>query len=198
MSFDSCESSFLSKCWGTGCKRRYQQNIDIVSDPALKLTFDPPTVQHYRTNIIEMTLHVDSQIDSNRVGVRWYYPTALFRLEGQERDVINVVKGQRTTITKKFIPKDVLPQSIVNRRVNLAVEVNGFVAGQNYLSSAEVNFVTTPDLVITPELDSYKQEKNSAFIKTGSTIAAGVILFGIAGFFAARQLKSYLETDEVV
>ena len=176
----------------------YQQNIDIVSDPALKLTFDPPLIQHYNTNIFEMTLHVDSQIDSNRVGVRWYYPNELYRVEGTDRDVISVVKGQRTTITKEFIPKEIIPPSLINRRVNLAVEVNGFVAGQNYLSSAEVNFLTTPDLIITPELDSYKKEKTSTYIKTGSTITAGVILFGLAAFFAGRQLKHYLETDEVV
>lgn len=179
-------------------EQNYDQNVPIVSNPALKLQIDPPTHQSYPSGKFTLTLTVDSLIDSNRVGIKWFYPSNLFNISGEERDVITVVKGQKTTITKEFTPKEILPPSIVNRGVNIAVEVNGFVAGENYLSSADIDLVFTPDMVIVPTLESYTREKTLTIIRIGAIRIGIVLLFGVAAFFLGKQLKDYLNTDEIV
>lgn len=189
---------FYDVVYAQETEQNYDQNVPIVSNPALKLQFDPPTHQSYPSGKFVLTLTVDSLIDSNRVGVKWFYPANLLSITGEERDIITVVKGQKTMITKEFTPREVLPPSVVNRKVNIAVEVNGFVAGENYLSSADLDLVFTPDMVIVPTLESYTREKTITLIQLWG-IRIGIVMFvGLAVFFLVKQLKDYLNTDEVV
>lgn len=179
-------------------EQNYDQNVPIVSNPALKLQLDPPSHQSYPSKKFILTLTVDSLIDSNRVGVKWFFPNNLLTINGSERDVITVVKGQKTTITKEFTPRETLPPSIVDRRVNIAVEVNGFVAGENYISSTDVDIVFTPDMVVTPTLESYTREKVMATVRNWGIGVSIVLFVGLAVFFLVKNLKDYLNTNEVV
>lgn len=179
-------------------EQNYDQNVPIVSNPALKLQLNPPSHQSYPSRKFILTLTVDSLIDSNRVGVKWFFPNSLLTINGSERDVITVVKGQKTTITKEFTPRETLPPSIVDRRVNIAVEVNGFVAGENYISSTDVDIVFTPDMVVIPTLESYTREKVMATVRNWGIGVSIVLFVGLAVFFLVKNLKDYLNTDEVV
>lgn len=179
-------------------EENYQQDVNITSNPGLKLTLSPPTEQEYPSKKIKVTLSVDSLIDSSKVGVKWFYTSNLLDISGEERDVITVVKGQRTTITKEFTPKSNLRKSVVNRRVEIAVEVNGFVAGENYLSSAEIPVLFTPDMVITPTLESYTKQKNMYIFRTWAIRGGIVALFLLSILFVVKQLRAYLNTNEVV
>lgn len=179
-------------------EQNYDQNVPIVSNPALKLRLDPPSHQSYPSKNFILTLTVDSLIDSNRVGVKWFFPNSLLTINGSERDVITVVKGQKTTITKEFTPRETLPPSIVDRRVNIAVEVNGFVAGENYISSTDVDIVFTPDMVVTPTLESYTREKVIATVRNWGVGVSITLFVGLAVFVLVKNLKDYLNTDEVV
>ena len=189
---------FYETVYAQNDQEDYNQEIEIVTDPALKLQLDKPIDQEYPSKSFDLVLTVDSLIDSNRVGVKWFYNDKLLDISGAERDIINVVKGQKTILRKTFTPKEVLPPSKVNRRVEIAIEVNGFVAGENYLSSAETVVVFTPEMVITPTLDSYSRAKTINTIRVWGLWAGAIILFGIAIFFLFRQFKEYLNTDEVV
>lgn len=176
----------------------YNQEIKIVTNPALKLQLEKPTEQAYPSKSFDIVLTVDSLIDSNRVGVKWFYNDRLLNITAPERDVISVVKGQKTVLRKTFTPEEILPPSVVNRRVEIAVEVNGFVAGENYLSSAETSLLFTPDMVITPTLDNYTRAKTMNTLRVWGTWIGAIILLGIAIFFVFRQFREYLNTDEVV
>ncbi|MCA9380326.1 hypothetical protein KC675_04065 [Candidatus Dojkabacteria bacterium] len=179
-------------------EQEYNQEVKIVSNPALKLQLEKPTDQEYPSKSFDIILTVDSLIDSNRVGVTWFYNDRLLNITGPERDIVSVVKGEKTTLRKTFTPEVVLPPSLVNRRVEIAVEVNGFVAGENYLSSAETVVLFTPDMVITPTLDSYSRAKTMNTIRVWGLWSGAVILLGIAIFFVYRQFREYLNTDEIV
>lgn len=179
-------------------EQEYNQEVKIVSNPALKLQLVNPTDQEYPSKSFDIILTVDSLIDSNRVGVTWFYNDRLLNIAGPERDIVSVVKGEKTILRKTFTPEVVLPPSLVNRRVEIAVEVNGFVAGENYLSSAETVVLFTPDMVITPTLDSYSRAKTMNTIRVWGLWSGAVILMGIAIFFVYRQFREYLNTNEVV
>lgn len=176
----------------------YDQHVPIVSDPALKLKLDPPTYQSYPSKKITLTLEIDSSIDSNRVGVKWFYPVTLFEIEGSDRDVVSVTKGNKTTITKAFIPRKSLPIATSNRNVNFATEVNAFLAGENYLSSTDLKVVFTPDMIVSPTLSSYVQERNILIFKVWSTRIGIVLFFGLAVVFVVKQFRDYLNIDDVV
>ncbi len=179
-------------------EQEYNQEVKIVTNPALKLQLDLPTDQEYPSKSFDIVLTVDSLIDSNRVGVKWFYNERLLNIAEPERDIISVVKGQKTTLRKTFTPEVILPPSTVNRRVEIAVEVNGFVAGENYISSNKTELVFTPDMVITPTLDSYTRAKTISTIRVWSLWTGAIILLGLAIFFVIRQFREYLNHDEVV
>jgi hypothetical protein len=189
---------FYDKVYAQTEEQEYNQEVKIVSNPALKLQLVNPTDQEYPSKSFDIILTVDSLIDSNRVGVTWFYNDRLLNITGPERDIVSVVKGEKTTLRKTFTPEVVLPPSLVNRRVEIAVEVNGFVAGENYLSSAETVVLFTPDMVITPTLDSYSRAKTMNTIRVWGLWSGAVILMGIAIFFVYRQFREYLNTNEVV
>lgn len=179
-------------------EQEYNQEVTIVTNPALKLQIEKPTEQEYPSKSFDIVLTVDSLIDSNRVGVKWFYNERLLNITGPERDIISVVKGQKTTLRKTFTPEAVLPPSLVNRSVEIAVEVNGFVAGENYLSSAETVILFTPDMVITPTLENYSRAKTFSTMRVWGLWSGAVILLGLALFFVIRQFRNYLNTEEVV
>jgi hypothetical protein len=189
---------FYDNVYAQTNEQEYNQDVNIVTNPALKLQLTKPTDQEFPSKSFDIVLTVDSLIDSNRVGVKWFYNDRLLNLALPERDVISVVKGQKTTLRKTFTPKEVLPASAVNRRVEIAVEVNGFVAGENYISSAETELLFTPEMVITPALDSYTRDKTMNTIRVAGLWTSAIIIFGIAIFFVIRQFREYLNTDEVV
>ena len=144
-----------------------------------------------------MSLEIDSLIDSNRIGVEWRFPEQLLDVKAPEKDVVSVVQGQKTSLVKEFTPKARLPVSIVNRRVEIAVVVNGFVAGENYLSSEKIVINFTPDMVIQPELSNYSSEKKVSTIKTVTLGFLALVIFVAALIFAVKQLRSYLNTNDV-
>ncbi|HRP37048.1 MAG TPA: hypothetical protein PLS50_04515 [Candidatus Dojkabacteria bacterium] len=179
-------------------EQEYNQEVKIVTNPALKLQLVLPTDQEYPSKSFDIVLTVDSLIDSNRVGVKWFYNERLLNIAEPERDIISVVKGQKTTLRKTFTPEVILPPSTVNRRVEIAVEVNGFVAGENYISSNKTELVFTPEMVITPTLESYTRAKTFYTIRVWGLWTGAVILLGLAIFFVIRQFREYLNHDEVV
>lgn len=191
---------FYDFVYAQDAEQNYDQNVPIVSNPALKLDLKYPEVQEYPSKNFRVTLTVDSLIDSNRVGVKWFYPSNLMTITGEERDIISVVSGEKTTITKEFTPRseESLPKSVINRRVTLAVEVNGFVAGENYLSSSEVDVIFTPDMEITPTLESYSSDRRTTLLRVWSIRIGIVLAFGTAIVYAVKQLRDYLNTNEVV
>lgn len=189
---------FYDTVYAQDDEQEYNQEVTIVTNPALKLQLEKPTEQEYPSKSFDIVLTVDSLIDSNRVGVTWFYNERLLNISGPERDIISVVKGQKTTLRKTFTPEVVLPPSLVNRSVEIAVEVNGFVAGENYLSSAETDILFSPDMVITPTLDSYTRAKTISTIRVWSLWSGAAILLGLAIFFLIRQFRNYLNTEEVV
>lgn len=189
---------FYDTVYAQNDEQEYNQEVKIVTNPALKLQLEKPTDQEYPSKSFDIVLTVDSLIDSNRVGVKWFYNDRLLNITGPERDIISVVNGEKTTLRKTFTPEVVLPPSLVNRRVEIAVEVNGFVAGENYLSSSEIVLLFTPDMVITPTLDSYTRSKTMNTIRVWGLWSGAIIILGIAIFFVYRQFKEYLNTNEVV
>ena len=189
---------FYDTVYAQDDEQEYNQEVTIVTNPALKLQLEKPTEQEYPSKSFDIILTVDSLIDSNTVGVTWFYNERLLNISGPERDIISVVKGQKTTLRKTFTPEVVLPPSLVNRSVEIAVEVNGFVAGENYLSSAETDILFSPDMVITPTLDSYTRAKTISTIRVWSLWSGAAILLGLAIFFLIRQFRNYLNTEEVV
>lgn len=177
--------------------QQYNQDVPITSDPGLKLVLSQPLEQDYKTRTFKLSLEIDSLIDSNRIGVEWRFPVQLLDIAVPEKDVVSVVKGQKTMITKEFTPKAVLPVSVVNRKVEIAVIVNGFVAGESYLSSEKINITFSPDMVIQPELKNYASEKRSTIIRNIFVVITSIVVFGLAIFFVVRQVRAYLNTNEV-
>jgi hypothetical protein len=177
--------------------QQYNQDVPITSDPGLKLVLSQPLEQDYKTRTFKLSLEIDSLIDSNRIGVEWRFPQQLLDIAVPEKDVVSVVKGQKTLITKEFTPKAVLPVSVVNRKVEIAVIVNGFVAGESYLSSEKINVTFTPDMVIQPELKNYANEKRSTTMRNIFVVITSIVVFGLAIFFVVRQVRAYLNTNDV-
>lgn len=173
------------------------EQINIISDPALKLDLRKPTEQDFPSKEFEVTLLVDSLIDSNRVGVDWIYDKTLFTVEGGDSDVVTVVNGNQTTITKKFIPKPNPPVSIVNRKTNIGVRVNGFVAGENYISTAQIDMTLSPEMVILPVLENYQRADTLNTVKNITIIVLLVLAVVVGGFFGIRKFIKYLNTPDV-
>lgn len=177
--------------------QQYNQDVPITSDPGLKLVLSQPLEQDFKTKTFKLSLEIDSLIDSNRIGVEWRFPEQLLDVAVPAKDVVSVVKGQKTTITKEFTPKAVLPVSVVNRKVEIAVIVNGFVAGESYLSSEKINITFSPDMVIQPELENYASEKRSTTIRNILVVIIAVVVFVFAIFFVVKQVRAYLNTNDV-
>lgn len=167
------------------------------SDPALKLQLLKPTEQDYPSKNFKVTLIVDSLIDSNRVGVTWTYPTNLMTPVGGATDVITVVSGEKTTLVKEFIPSSNPPKSVVNRNAEIGVRVNGFVAGENYISTEKVVITFNPEMEILPLLDNYSQAKNLDKFKNISAIVLVVVLVIVGGFIGIKKFLKYLNTSDV-
>lgn len=177
--------------------QQYNQDIPITSDPGLKLVLSQPLEQDYKTKTFKLSLEIDSLIDSNRIGVDWRFPEQLLDIAVPAKDVVSVVKGQKTILTKEFTPKEVLPVSVVNRKVEIAVIVNGFVAGESYLSSEKIIVTFSPDMVVQPVLKDYASEKRSTIIRNISFGIIAVVVFVLAIFFLVKQVRTYLNTNEV-
>lgn len=176
---------------------QYNQDVPITSDPGLKLVLSQPLEQDFKTKTFKLTLEIDSLIDSNRIGVDWRFPEQLLDIAVPAKDIVSVVKGQKTLITKEFTPKAVLPVSVVNRKVEIAVIVNGFVAGESYLSSEKIIVTFSPDMVVQPVLKDYASEKRAITIRNISFGIIAVVVFVLAIFFVVKQVRTYLNTNDV-
>lgn len=176
---------------------QYNQDVPITSDPGLKLVLSQPLEQDFKTKTFKLTLEIDSLIDSNRIGVDWRFPEQLLDIAVPAKDIVSVVKGQKTLITKEFTPKAVLPVSVVNRKVEIAVIVNGFVAGESYLSSEKIIVTFSPDMVVQPVLKDYASEKRATTIRNISFGIIAVVVFVLAIFFVVKQVRTYLNTNDV-
>lgn len=176
---------------------QYNQDVPITSDPGLKLVLSQPLEQDFKTKTFKLTLEIDSLIDSNRIGVDWRFPEQLLDIAVPAKDIVSVVKGQKTLITKEFTPKAVLPVSVVNRKVEIAVIVNGFVAGESYLSSEKIIVTFSPDMVVQPVLKDYANEKRATTIRNISFGIIAVVVFVLAIFFVVKQVRTYLNTNDV-
>lgn len=190
-------NSTVASVYAQSEEQEYNQDVPITSDPGLKLKLSQPLEQDFKTKTFKLSLEIDSLIDSNRIGVEWRFPEQLLDVKAPEKDVVSVVQGQKTSLVKEFTPKARLPVSIVNRRVEIAVVVNGFVAGENYLSSEKIVINFTPDMVIQPELSNYSSEKKVSTIKTVTLGFLALVIFVAALIFAVKQLRSYLNTNDV-
>lgn len=178
-------------------EQQYNQDVPITSDPGLKLVLSQPLEQDFKTKTFKLTLEIDSLIDSNRIGVDWRFPEQLLDIAVPAKDIVSVVKGQKTLITKEFTPKAVLPVSVVNRKVEIAVIVNGFVAGESYLSSEKIIVTFSPDMVVQPVLKDYASEKRATTIRNISFGIIAVVVFVLAIFFVVKQVRTYLNTNDV-
>lgn len=176
---------------------QYNQDVPITSDPGLKLVLSQPLEQDFKTKTFKLTLEIDSLIDSNRIGVDWRFPEQLLDIAVPAKDIVSVVKGQKTLITKEFTPKAVLPVSVVNRKVEIAVIVNGFVAGESYLSSEKIIVTFSPDMVVQPVLKDYASERRATTIRNISFGIIAVVVFVLAIFFVVKQVRTYLNTNDV-
>lgn len=170
-----------------------------ISDPALKLELSTYG-QEYPEKTFPVTVEIASSIDSSKVGVEWNYPESLLVPVGEQRDIVTVINGQTTLVTKEFQPTEFAlanPRNILLRRAEVGVRVNAFVADRNFLSSTALTVEFNEDMEVIPQYDEYKTDK---LITTIITISGYILIFGLIVaviLLAVKRFRTWLNTEDV-
>jgi len=167
-----------------------------ISDPDLKISLSDEK-QVYPSKRFGLTVTIDSEISSNRVGINWIYPADVFLIEGNPTDTITVVAGQRTTFTKYFSSrKEYKGLKNSNKKVEMGVRVNTFVAERNYLSSTRIILDFNNELEKLPIDGDYNRDKIVATVISWAEVIGLISVIVAIIVIIIRKFRAYLNSPD--
>jgi len=140
-----------------------------ISDPDLKISLSDEK-QVYPSKRFGLTVTIDSEISSNRVGINWIYPADVFLIEGNPTDTITVVE--------------------------MGVRVNTFVAERNYLSSTRIILDFNNELEKLPIDGDYNRDKIVATVISWAEVIGLISVIVAIIVIIIRKFRAYLNSPD--
>lgn len=166
-----------------------------VADKALKVNIEK-LGQDYPSKRTAFQITIQSEIDSGRATVQWYWPTNYYRIVGETKSSIMVTTGNTYTATKYFDPIIYEGEKAGVRSFTLGVKVSALVYDQTYLTTYKKTFYIDGNMQILPISDTYKQTKTTFDV---NSLLLKVFLVSIAMLivsFAISKILNYVNSPD--
>lgn len=168
--------------------------VEVV-DKALKV--DIVTLgQEYPSKQTAFQITIQSEVDSGRATIQWYWPSNLYRIVGETKSSIMLMSGNNYVATKYFDPIIYEGENAGVRSFTIGVKVTALVYEQNYQTVYKKTFLIDQDMQILPISDAYKEAKTKYVVSDLVLKVGGASIIMIIVSFVLKKFINYVNSPD--
>lgn len=170
-------------------------DIVEVADKALKVDITA-LEQEYPSLRTGFKLDIDSEVDSGRVTIQWYYPSTLYKIEGDAKTSTMLTSGAPFSVNRYFNPTVSAGKLGGVTMFTIGVKVSALVYEQNYITIVKKNFYLDSNFQLLPITDTYRQAKTEYEVTKILGVLAIAGISSLVVSFALGKFLNYVNSPD--